>query len=178
MTVVEDTLTEEQLIRLAEMREAQEPETGDIEEPEGTEPAPEPEPQEPPSSILEEKEREKRLKSEDTRHENALKKVWGEAWEEHAFCPLCIGQGFLVPIPAGEQPDEIWQAITALSGRIETQELNYPPELVVCGRCNGWGVVGDPLEGENTISRCPAASVTRAATSTSTTRSTRPSSGS
>lgn len=95
-------------------------------------------------------EREKKLKAEDTRHENALKRVYGDEFADHAFCPLCIGQGFLVPIPAGQQPDEIWEAITALSGRTPAAEYEHPAELVKCERCNGFGKVATGARSDTT----------------------------
>jgi hypothetical protein len=147
--------------RARELADAEDAEIGDVEEEadeaaraEGETPAPRTEGEEPPhvqqSSLAQEKEREKRLKSEDTRHENALKKVWGEAWEEHAYCPLCLGQGFVVPIPAGEQPDEIWEAIKALSGRLDQGAFRHPDELVTCGRCDGYGQVATGAKAEHT----------------------------
>lgn len=110
------------------------------------------EPAEPKSSITVDAERDKRLKSEETRHENALKKIYGDAFEHRAFCPLCIGEGFLEPIPAGQQPDEIWEAVKALSGRLDTHELRVPDEYVVCERCAGIGLVGTPALNEHNAS--------------------------
>lgn len=112
---------------------------GDLPEPEeGSEGEPE---AAAPSFGAAMQEREKKLKSEDTRHENALKKIHGDEWVDFAMCPLCIAQGYLVPIPPGQQPDELWGAITALSGRIAQDALRHPDELVVCERCDGWGSV-------------------------------------
>lgn len=147
-----ETITE-MVEREAAQAEAENPEPGSEPEPEPTEPTePEPEPTEPiepASSITVSVEREKKLKSEDTRHENALKKIYGDDFEQHVFCPLCIGQGFLVPIPPDEQPEEIWQAITALSGRLPSGTLNIPDEFQVCARCDGWGNVGTPSKSEH-----------------------------
>lgn len=111
------------------------------------EPAAEPEPETAPAELSSQtavEERDKRLKSEETRHENALKKIYGDEFEQRAFCPLCIGEGFLLPIPAGQQSEEIWSAITALSGRLQASELRVPDEFQVCERCGGYGEVGTP----------------------------------
>lgn len=115
-----------------------------------SEDAPEPERQEiPKATHTDLGEREKKLKSEDTRHENALKKIYGDDFERQAYCPLCIGQGFLEAIPPGEQPEEIWAAITALSGRTPASEYLHPDELVACERCNGWGQVASGAKNEH-----------------------------
>lgn len=109
---------------------------------------PEPEPAVASSQTTVE-ERDKKLKSEDTRHENALKKIWGDEFAEKAYCPCCLGQGFLSPWPAGAMPDAVWEAVTSLSGRLDAQALNIPDEFQVCGRCNGWGQVGTPSRSEH-----------------------------
>jgi len=136
-----DAAVEEEIAaQMSPESEAPEPETGDEPEPgepDADEPEASHEPQRVKSSETQMLEREKKLKSEDTRHENALKKIYGDDFERQAYCPLCIGQGFLEPIPAGEQPDEIWAAITALSGRTPASEYRHPDELVACERCNG-----------------------------------------
>jgi len=100
-------------------------------------------------------EREKKLRSEDTRHENALKKIHGDHFADMAFCPLCLGQGFLEPIPAGNQPDEVWEAITALSGRLQGSAFRHPDELVPCQRCDGYGQVATGAKNDhNAIILC------------------------
>lgn len=133
--------------------EAVEPEPEPSSEPDGEETEPETEPEVEariPSSETVMLERDKKLNSEATRHENALKKVYGDDFEHRAFCPLCIGEGFLEPIPPGGQPDEIWEAVKALSGRMEGGEYEHPEELMMCARCNGWGNVSTSAKNEHT----------------------------
>jgi len=100
-------------------------------------------------------EREKKLRQEDGRHENALKRIYGDEFAEHAYCPLCLGQGFLTPIPAGGQPDEVWDAIVALSGRTPAATYEHPGELVTCDRCRGHGQVATgALNEHNAVIPC------------------------
>ena len=79
--------------------------------------APEPEPEPEPSSHAVVEDYEKKMKSEATRHENALAKLHPDTWDKFTMCPLCIGEGFLEPIAPGNQPDELWEAIKVMAGR-------------------------------------------------------------
>lgn len=109
----------------------------------------------PDRPIVDEQKRDKALTGEATRHENALKKIYGDDFEHRAFCPLCIGEGFLEPIPAGGQPEEIWEAVKALSGRLDSGEYQTPPEFVVCARCQGIGQVSTGARNEhNSVIPC------------------------
>ena len=155
MTAVEeDRLTDEQLEQIRAMREAQEnegetsdeTETDEAETADGSEDEPE---AAAPAPTVDIAEREKKLRSEDTRHENALKKIHGDDFAEHAFCPLCLGQGFLTPMGAGDMPDEIWEAVKALAGKMEGGEYEHPVELVQCERCNGYGQVATGAKNEH-----------------------------
>lgn len=92
---------------------------------------------------------EKQLKREDTRHENALTKLHGDRFAEMAFCPLCLGQGFLEAMPAGAMPDEVWEAVKALAGHLDSGELQHPPELEPCDRCGGIGEVETGAKNEH-----------------------------
>lgn len=136
-TVTEDQLSPEQLAALAEMREAEgEP------EPDDDEPDDEPdEPEQEPSDVAALEALNKKLQAEAKRHENALAKLRVDDWEQHVLCPLCIGEGFLLPIPPGQQPDEIWEAIRALSGRMDTGGLKLSRYAVLCEDCDGLGMV-------------------------------------
>lgn len=98
--------------------------------------------QEPePSSLAVVEDYDKKMKSETTRHENALAKLHPDTWDKFAMCPLCIGEGYLEPIAPGEQPDQLWEVITVLSGRQETGELRTAPYAEVCEVCAGYGEV-------------------------------------
>jgi hypothetical protein len=127
--------------------EADEAAKAEGETPEPTpEPAPEPEtPVEPEPVDLEK--REKALSSEATRHENALKKAYGDDFEHRAFCPCCLGEGFLEPWAPGAMPDEVWEAVTALSGKMDTGELLTPDYIVRCENCGGYGEVATGAKG-------------------------------
>ncbi len=152
----EDVLSPEQLAELAEMREqgdGPEPLEDDEDEDED-EPEAETVPQ-PGDPAL-----EKKHLQEARRHENALAKLHPDDWESHVMCPLCMGDGFLLPIPPGAQPDEIWEAVRALSGRQDTNALNTAPWATVCEICDGAGDVltGSRKEHQDTMpcKRCNA----------------------
>lgn len=116
--------------------EPAEPIEGDEPEP-GTEPEPEPE----PSSLAVVTDLDKKLTAETKRHENALAKLHPDDWDQFTMCPLCIADGFLRPIAPGELPDQLWEAITVLAGRMETGELRSAPYAEVCETCGGYGEV-------------------------------------
>lgn len=101
--------------------------------------APEPEPAPEPSSQKQIEEYERKVKGEATRHENALAKLHPDDWESYAMCPLCVGDGFLTPIPPGELPDVLWEAITVMAGRFDTGELEEAPYAEQCPTCKGKG---------------------------------------
>jgi len=103
----------------------------------------------PPSSVTELEKHERALKAEDTRHENALKKLYGEAWEDFAFCPLCLGQGFTRPHPEDSLPEEVWEAIQALAGKTPHETYRTASYAQVCQECGGWGKVLTGAKNEN-----------------------------
>lgn len=105
--------------------------------------APEPEPAPEPSSQKQIEEYERKVKGEATRHENALAKLHPDDWESYAMCPLCVGDGFLTPIPPGELPDVLWEAITVMAGRWNTGGLKKAPFAERCEICDGRGML-DP----------------------------------
>lgn len=127
----------------ADQAEAENPDAEPAEPIEGddTPAEPEPEPEPEPSSLKVVEEQDKKLRSEATRHENALAKLHPEDWDQFAMCPLCIGDGFLTPIPPGDMPDMVWEAVTVLAGRFETGELADAPFAELCDVCKGRGVV-------------------------------------
>lgn len=102
---------------------------------------PEPEPEAEKSSLTVIEDLDKKLRSEATRHENALAKLHPDDWDSFAMCPLCIGDGFLQPIGQGEMPDQIWEAVTVLAGRAQTGELRSAPFSELCDVCGGLGIV-------------------------------------
>lgn len=94
-----------------------------------------------PSSLAVVEELDKKLRSEATRHENALAKLHPEDWDQYTMCPLCIADGFLQPVAPGEMPDQLWEAITVLAGRQDTGELANAPFAEICDVCKGKTVV-------------------------------------
>lgn len=110
----------------------------EVEEEEDAQPEPEPD---EPSSLELVQEMAKKIGAEAKRHENALAKLRPDDWDQHVMCPLCIGDGYLLPIPPGKQPDEIWEAIRALSGRVDSGALKPAPFAELCEVCGGTGQV-------------------------------------
>lgn len=134
----EDHLTDEQLAKIQEMRDAAEaegvnPDTGEILEPE-RQPV-------PPSSTTADERLDRDLSKENTRHENALKKLYGEAFVERTRCPVCDGEGWPTTGP------ELLSLMVALGDEARNAlgdaALGYqhPDELVACERCKGQGEV-------------------------------------
>lgn len=92
----------------------------------------------------------KKLEGENARHERALEKVYGPEWEHRLMCPLCTGEGFMTPLPAGAMPPELWDAVTALAGQVQGQDLQADQDYVVCDNCGGYGntkIADSKLEG-------------------------------
>lgn len=95
----------------------------------------------PAAQVVDMAEREKKLKAEDTRHENALKKAYGDDFVHRAPCGICDGEGYVEPSP------ELLMSLVAL-GEQARESLGdadalyeHPAELVTCQRCNGKGEV-------------------------------------
>lgn len=127
----------------ADRVEAENPDSEEAAEAADAEPQPEveTEPEQEPSSHALVEELDRKARSEATRHENALAKLHPDDWDQYTMCPLCIGDGYLLPIPPGQQPDEIWEAVQVLSGHQETGELRHAPYGETCDMCAGYGVV-------------------------------------
>jgi len=157
MAALEAEMTEEQVAALDEgehtptVAEIIERDTEAV-EPEAVEPEPDEEPQRvPESSDTVARKLEKALQSEATRHENALKKAYGDDFVDRAFCPCCLGEGFLTPWPSGAMPDEVWEAVQALSGKLDTGELRTPDYIVLCENCGGYGQIDTGAKGSASV---------------------------
>lgn len=123
----------------AEEVEKEEAEEAELEEEEAeeAEPEAEPDPELSSEAVLQ---RDKSLESEAKRHETRLATLHGaEEWELYNMCPLCIGDGFLVPWSNGELPDEQFAAITALAGHMPAVELIEDSDYQGCTHCGGAG---------------------------------------
>lgn len=129
--------------REAAEAEAENPDSEEAAEAADAEPQPEPEtePEPEPSSLAVIEDYERKVKSEFTRHENALAKLHPDDWETFLMCPCCMGEGFMQPIPPGEQPDEVWEVVKGISGRQVTGELKHAPYAETCDMCAGYGSV-------------------------------------
>ena len=142
-----DTLTEEQLAELHEMQAehdaAIEPDDEDPED----EPAPAATAE--PSSLAVVGELNKKYAAETKRHENALAKLHPDDWDQFAMCPLCIGDGFLTPIPEGTIVPELWEAIKALAGKLEDGKFPLASYTEPCQTCDGWGMVRTGAKNDN-----------------------------
>lgn len=140
--------------REAAEAEAENPDAEVVEAPEPIEgdPVPEPEPAPEPSSQTVVENADKRFTAEAKRHENALAKLHPEDWDQFTTCPLCIGDGFLTPIQPGEMPDPLWEAVTVLSGRSQSGELETAPFAEVCETCKGRGMVVTGAQNETNYS--------------------------
>lgn len=82
---------------------------------------------------------DKSLEKENARHERSLKALHAEAWDAYVMCPLCIGEGFLLPYGPGELPGEQLDAMDALSGRYTPPEYVVDDAYVMCDKCEGQG---------------------------------------
>lgn len=110
----------------------EEPETEP--EPEA-EPEPEPEPVEPDEAALAAQDRA--LSSEDTRHQKALGKAYGDAWPEHVRCALCDGVGFLNPELAMSLNNAQWEQLLQVAVMLVTDEYVQDPNYEMCPNCMG-----------------------------------------
>lgn len=122
-----------------------EPENPDAEPEEPLAEPEEPEEEEPeahvPASLTVLAERDRKLESETRRHENALRKLYGDDFETLAPCPLCLADGWVAPTPPGVMDPEQWLAIQAASGQLTDAEYRDAPYAVRCETCDGWGEV-------------------------------------
>lgn len=82
---------------------------------------------------------DKSLEKENARHERSLEALHADAWEAYCMCPLCIGEGFLLPYGPGELPGEQLDAIDALAGRYAAPEYIVDDSYVMCDKCDGQG---------------------------------------
>lgn len=127
-----------------------EPEPGD---PDETTPEPEPEPETPVvdddpdqdegaaqrDQIAVAAEMDKKLEKEAKLHEKRLGDIYGDQWEHRVMCPLCIGEGFMLPYGPGELPAEQLEAMDALSGRYTPPEYVEDSKYTMCEHCAGQG---------------------------------------
>lgn len=140
MEAVEDRLTDEQLAQIQEMRDAQDdvpegvdPVTGEIVEPERQEI--------PPSSATADEKLDRDLTKENTRHENTLKRLYGDSFDQRVRCPVCDGEGFPLAGP------DMLSMMVALGDQAREAigdaalGFEHPDELVPCERCKGQGQV-------------------------------------
>lgn len=111
---------------------------------EETEPEAEPETQAqpdelPPDDVQRMVARDKALERENKRHEKTLGNLYGEEWDNLSLCPLCMGEGFTLPHAPGDLPEEVLQAMDALSGRYAPPEYVEDTDYERCDHCQGHG---------------------------------------
>lgn len=145
----EETLADQ----MAPEGEAVEPEPEPSSEPDGEEPELEPEPEEEarmPSSATIDAEQDKALTAETKRHENALKKAYGDSFDRRVRCIPCDGEGFFEP-SAEYVATIIAMADEVRAAQGETAAIYpHPEELMLCTRCDGWGNVSTGARNEHT----------------------------
>lgn len=82
---------------------------------------------------------DRKLTSEDKRHQTALGKAFGEEWPQHVRCALCDGIGFLDPNLAGGLTHDQWGQVleTAIAMTVVPyiEDTNYE----TCPHCDGRG---------------------------------------
>lgn len=122
-----------------------EPENPDAEpddEPDEPDESPE-EPAEPsvPSSQTVLAARDKALEAETRRHENALRKAYGDDFDTLAPCPLCLTDGWVIPAPPGAMPAEQWEAIQQAAGQLSEENFKQAEYAETCDTCDGYGQV-------------------------------------
>lgn len=83
--------------------------------------------------------RNRALTSETKRHENALRKAYGDDFDTLAVCPLCLSDGWIIPAPPGAMPDEQWQAIEMAAGKGSDARYVQDPDAKLCPKCQGYG---------------------------------------
>lgn len=131
--------------REAEEAERENPEPEPDTEP--TEPEPEPDTEAHGERVAEAEralnmqEREKQLRREDTRHENALKRVYGEDFALRVRCIVCDGEGFV------EQSPELLGLLVQLGDDAREalgdapMHLRQDPATEQCQVCGGYGTL-------------------------------------
>jgi hypothetical protein len=119
--------------------EGQEPEQVEAEEAEEAEvPFEEPEPVQPPDEA-QAAAIDKALTAEDTRHNKALGKIYGEQWPEHVRCALCDGIGFLSPELAAGLTNAQWEQLLETAVTLVSMPLVADKNYQRCEHCDGWG---------------------------------------
>lgn len=94
-----------------------------------------------PSSFTVTEQLSKAIDAEGKRHERALAKALGEKWEDYELCLRCLGDGFVLPIPAGQMPQEQWDNLMAQAGMAPGDQLKTATYAIVCSTCDGWGEI-------------------------------------
>lgn len=79
------------------------------------------------------------IEREDDRHEKALRKILGELWEGRETCPLCMQEGFVIPVQPGQFDPQQRVAVLNAMGDYGDPQLKKHPYLSRCPECDGWG---------------------------------------
>jgi hypothetical protein len=113
-------------------------ETGETPEPE---PEPEPTPEDEPVTEARLKKIGKAIEGEDTRHEKRLREIYGDLWGERETCPLCLQEGFVSAVGAGEFDPEQRMAVLSVMGDTAAPTFEQNPKLHTCEQCKGQGML-------------------------------------
>jgi hypothetical protein len=95
-----------------------------------------------PQAIIDQKAADaldKALTAEDTRHQKALGKAFGEQWPEHVRCALCDGIGFLSPELASGLTNAQWEQLLETAVTLVSMPLIQDTNYQRCEHCDGWG---------------------------------------
>jgi hypothetical protein len=101
------------------------------------------------------------LDKEDTRHLEALKRLFGDAWADFNTCPLCQVAGYAMQYPPGEVPIEQRLAVMHVLGDRDERNLELAPsdEAQPCPICKGQGrLKTGSLNPEHATKECSACS--------------------
>lgn len=126
-------------------------------EPDETEPAVDPEPTPAPEPLTQ-KQLEaigRKIDAAAATHENALRRILGDDFNEWLPCPLCMTDGHFAPMPAEQRDPAQVQAVLAALGQDGYSELREATWLVRCDTCDGQGRVRTPSHSpENAVVNC------------------------
>jgi hypothetical protein len=86
-------------------------------------------------------ERNRKLEAETKRHENVLRKVYGDDFADLAVCPCCLSDGWIIPAPPGAFPPEQWEAVKMACGQEGDVQFKMADYAEPCPQCEGWGKV-------------------------------------
>jgi hypothetical protein len=76
---------------------------------------------------------------EDERHEKRLREIYGDLFAGRVPCPLCLQEGFLIPVEPGDFDPDQRGAVLAAMGESGPTHAAVHQTKVRCPHCQGWG---------------------------------------